>query len=96
MRFVWQRTTAGKTVSGNLPKYRLYIMVYKSDNYQFFRFVESCLKKIKNLLTKMMEMAEVEYTTQPIIKTASLALKRHTIISIIMESLVMSQKGMAF
>ncbi len=69
---VWQRTTAGKTVSGNLPKNSDYILwATKSDNYQFFGFQGELSEQNKKSFNKDDNDGRGPYTTQPIIKTAS-------------------------
>jgi adenine-specific DNA-methyltransferase len=69
---VWQRTTAGKTVSGNLPKNTDYILwCTKSDRYQFFGFRGELSEENKKSFNKEDSDGRGPYSTQPIIKTAS-------------------------
>lgn len=69
---VWRRTTAGKTVSGNLPKNTDYILwCTKSDNYQFNGFRGELTKKMKAQYNKDDGDGRGPYTTQPIIKTSN-------------------------
>jgi DNA modification methylase len=69
---VWQRTSAGKTVSENLPKNADYILWYtKSDNYQFFGFRGELSEQNRKSFNKDDGDGRGPYTTQPIIKTAS-------------------------
>lgn len=69
---IWQRTTAGKTVSGNLPKNSDHILwSAKSPNYQFF----GCQGELSEQNIKSFNKDDGDgrgpYTTQPIIKTSS-------------------------
>ena len=69
---VWRRTSAGKTVSGNLPKNTDYILwSTKSGNYQFFGFRGELSEENKKAFNKDDNDGRGAYTTQPIIKTAS-------------------------
>jgi len=69
---VWQRTSAGKTVSGNLPKNSDYIIwCTKSDTYQFFGFRGELSDEMRKLYNKDDGDGRGAYTTQPIIKTSN-------------------------
>jgi len=59
---VWQRTSAGKTVSGNLPKNSDYIIwCTKSDIYQFFGFHgELCSPETFDFIYPSMEHGKEE------------------------------------
>ncbi len=69
---IWQRTTAGKTVSGNLPKNSDYILwCTKSDNYQFFSFQRELSQENIKSFNRDDHDGKGPYTTQPIIKTSN-------------------------
>ena len=69
---IWQRTSAGKTVSGNLPKNCDYILwCTKSDNYQYFGFNGELTKANIKVFSKNDNDGRGLYRTQPIIKTSN-------------------------
>ncbi len=69
---IWQRTSAGKTVSGNLPKNCDYILwCTKSDNYQYFGFSGKLTKENIKVFSKNDNDGRGLYRTQPIIKTSN-------------------------
>lgn len=69
---VWQRTVAGKTVSGNLPKNSDYILwTTKSKNYQFNGFFSELTEQNRKVFSKDDGDGRGLYRTQPIIKTGS-------------------------
>ncbi len=68
---VWRRTSAGKTVSGNLPKNSDYILwCAKSPDYQFFGFRGELSDDNRKMFNKDDGDGRGAYTTQPIIKTS--------------------------
>jgi len=68
---IWQRTSAGKTVSGNLPKNCDYILwCTKSNDYQYFGFSGELTKENIKVFSKNDNDGRGLYRTQPIIKTS--------------------------
>mgnify|MGYP001593801871 CR=1 FL=1 len=69
---VWQRTSAGKTVSANLPKNCDYILwCTKSDAYQYFGFRGELTEENIKVFSKDDGDGRGLYRTQPIIKTSN-------------------------
>lgn len=69
---IWQRTSAGKTVSGNLPKNSDYILWFtKTNDYQLFNFRKELSEENIKSFNKDDGDGRGPYTTQPIIKTSS-------------------------
>lgn len=67
---IWQRTTAGKTVSGNLPKNSDHILwSTKTRKFQFFGFMGKLSEQNISSFNKDDNDGRGPYTTQPIIKT---------------------------
>ena len=68
---IWQRTSAGKTVSGNLPKNCDYILwSTKTAEYQFFGFMGELTKENIKVFSKNDNDGRGLYRTQPVIKTS--------------------------
>jgi len=68
---IWQRTSAGKTVSGNLPKNCDYILwSTKSAEYQYFGFMGELTKENIKVFSKNDNDGRGLYRTQPVIKTS--------------------------
>jgi DNA modification methylase len=69
---IWQRTTAGKTVSGNLPKNSDHILWFtKSSVYQFMGVYGEMSEQQLESFNKDDNDGRGPYTTQPIIKTSN-------------------------
>jgi adenine-specific DNA-methyltransferase len=68
---IWQRTSAGKTVSGNLPKNCDYILwSTKTTGYQYFGFMGELTKENIKVFSKNDNDGRGLYRTQPVIKTS--------------------------
>jgi len=68
---IWQRTSAGKTVSGNLPKNCDYILwSTKSSDYQYLGFMGELTKENIKVFSKNDNDGRGLYRTQPVIKTS--------------------------
>jgi adenine-specific DNA-methyltransferase len=69
---VWQRTSAGKTVSGNLPKNCDYLLwSTKSDNFKFKGFYGELTEQNIKVFNKDDKDGRGLYRTQPVIKTSN-------------------------